>query len=133
YHDPTPKLTAPSHPTPPSGLGLIDGLGRYPGGPKSPLSVINVEQGKRYRFRIIGLSCDPSYNFTIDGHTMTIIEADGIETVPETVDSLPVLAGQRYPVVIYANQPVDNYWVRAPSDFANQTFAGGLSQAILRY
>ncbi|KAG1788699.1 Cupredoxin [Suillus plorans] len=64
---------------------------------------------------------------------MTIIEADGIETVPETVDSLPVLAGQRYPVVVYANQPVDNYWVRAPSDFANQTFAGGLSQAILRY
>ncbi|KAG1789574.1 Cupredoxin [Suillus variegatus] len=126
YHDPTHKsnkifglITSNST--------LIDGLGRYPGGPKSPLSVINVEQGKRYRFRIIGLSCDPSYNFTIDGHTMTIIEADGIETVPETVDSLPVLAGRRYPV------PVDNYWVRAPSDFANQTFAGGLSQAILRY
>jgi len=99
----------------------------------SPLAVINVEQGMRYRFRVIGLSCDPSYNFTIDGHTMTIIEADGVETIPETVDALPVLAGQRYSVVVHANQPVANYWVRALSNLPNQTFAGGLNQAILRY
>ncbi|KAG2143749.1 laccase [Suillus bovinus] len=132
YHDPTPKLNKIFAPIVANST-LINGLGRYHGGPKSPLSVINVEQGKRYRFRILGLSCDPSYNFTIDGHTMTIIEADGIETVPETVDYLPVLAGQRYSVVVHANQPVDNYWVRAPSNAPNQTFAGGLSQAILRY
>jgi iron transport multicopper oxidase len=112
---------------------LINGLGRYPGGPLAPLSVINVEQGKRYRFRVIGLSCDPLYNFTIDGHTMAIIEADGTETVPVTVDSLPVLAGQRYSVVVHANQSVDNYWVRALSTIGDQTFAGGLNQAILRY
>jgi iron transport multicopper oxidase len=112
---------------------LINGLGRYPGGPLAPLSVINVEQGKRYRFRVIGLSCDPLYNFTIDGHTMTIIEADGTETIPVTVDSLPVLAGQRYSVVVHADQPVDNYWVRALSTIGDQTFAGGLNQAILRY
>ena len=27
--------------------------------------------------RIISMSCDPFYNFTIDGHQMTVIEADG--------------------------------------------------------
>lgn len=64
---------------------------------------------------------------------MTIIEADGIETMPETVDSLPVLAGQRYSVVVVANQLVDNYWIRAPTNQPNQTFEGGLNQAILRY
>ncbi|KAH7891029.1 laccase [Phlebopus sp. FC_14] len=112
---------------------LINGLGRYPGGPMSPLAVINVEQGLRYRLRIIGLSCDPWFNFTIDGHRMTIIEADGIETEPVEVDSLPVFAGQRYSVVVTANQPVDNYWIRSLSNLPNQTFAGGQSSAILRY
>lgn len=111
---------------------LINGRGRYPGGPASPLSVINVEQGKRYRFRIIGLSCDPNFNFTIDGHRMTIIEADGIETEPVEVDSLPVYAAQRYSVVVTANQPVGNYWIRAASN-ENASFAGGQNLAILRY
>ncbi|KAG0704572.1 laccase [Suillus ampliporus] len=132
YHDPSTMLNQIVGAVP-NNSTLINGLGRYPGGPMSPLSVINVERGKRYRFRVIGLSCDPSFNFTIDGHTMTIIEADGVETVPQTVDSLPVYAGQRYSVVVHADQPVDNYWVRALSNLPNQTFAGGLNQAILRY
>jgi len=133
YHDPSTQLNNIVGRGVTFNSTLINGLGRYPGGPMTPLSVINVKQGKRYRFRIIGLSCDPSYNFTIDGHTMTIIEADGVETVPVTVDSLPVFAGQRYSIVVHADQPVDNYWIRALSDFPNQTFAGGLNQAILRY
>jgi iron transport multicopper oxidase len=29
---------------------LINGLGRYPGGPLSDLAVINVSHGKRYRY-----------------------------------------------------------------------------------
>lgn len=132
YHDPTTVLNKIIGPVT-NNSTLINGLGRYPGGPMSPLSVINVEQGKRYRFRVLGLSCDPSYNFTIDGHTMTIIEADGVETVPQTVDRLPVYAGQRYSVVVHANQPVANYWVRAQPNLGNQSFVDGLNQAILRY
>src|SRR6267154_6416061 len=128
YHDPSNKLNKIMGPIT-NNSTLINGLGRYPGGPMSPLAVINVEPGKRYRFRILGLSCDPSYNFTIDGHSMTVIEADGVETVPVMVDFLPVLPGQRYSVVVHANQPVNNYWVRAQPNLPNQTFAG----AILRY
>ncbi|KAG2040085.1 laccase [Suillus americanus] len=132
FHDPTTVLDKILGPVTDNST-LINGLGRYPGGPMSPLSVINVEQGKRYRFRILGLSCDASYNFTIDGHIMTIIEADGVETVPQTVDILPVFAGQRYSVVVQANQPVANYWVRAQPNIGNQSFVDGLNQAILRY
>lgn len=99
----------------------------------SPLAVINVEQGKRYRFRIIGASCDPWFNFTIDGHTMTVIETDGIETEPLVIDSLSVYAGQRYSVVMTANQTIGNYRIRALSSHPNQTFDGGQSSAILRY
>ncbi|KAF9218762.1 laccase [Gyrodon lividus] len=130
YHPPSPQMYNPPFD---ANATLINGLGRYPGGPKSPLAVINVEHGKRYRFRIIGASCDPWFNFTIDGHPMTVIEADGTETEPMVVDSLPIFAGQRYSVVVTANQTVGNYWVRALSNHPNQTFDGGQSSAILRY
>ncbi|KAG6329152.1 hypothetical protein ID866_9937, partial [Astraeus odoratus] len=112
---------------------LINGLGRYSGGPPSPLAVINVKQGLRYRFRIIGLACAPWFNFTIDGHRLTIIEADGVETEPREVDSLPVFPAQRYSVVVTANQAIGNYWIRASANLLNQTFEGGLNSAILRY
>ena len=112
---------------------LINGLGRYAGGPSSPLAIINVEQGKRYRFRIIGMSCDPSFNFTIDGHLMTVIETDGIEIEPLVVDSIAVYAGQRYSVVVTADQPVGNYWIRALPSEPGHTFDGGQNSAILRY
>ncbi|KAF9226982.1 laccase [Gyrodon lividus] len=130
YHLPSPQLYLPPFN---ANATLINGLGRYSGGPMSPLAVINVQYGKRYRFRIIGASCDPWFNFTIDGHPMTVIETDGIETQPVVVDSLPVFAGQRYSVVVTADQIVGNYWIRALSSHANQTFGGGKSSAILRY
>ena len=112
---------------------LINGRGRYPGGPLTPLSVINVQQGLRYRFRVLSTSCDPAYNFTIDGHRMTIIEVDGIEVQPVEVDSIPILVGQRYSVVVKADQPVGNYWIRSLSDLPGATFNGGQNMAILRY
>ncbi|KAG6330404.1 hypothetical protein ID866_8685 [Astraeus odoratus] len=64
---------------------------------------------------------------------MTIIEADGVETEPMEVDSLPVFAGQRYSVVVTANQTIGNYWIRASANLLSQTFEGGLNSAILRY
>ena len=112
---------------------LINGLGRYTGGPQSELAVIDVEYGKRYRFRLVGMTCDPNFVFSIDGHNLTVIEADGILTEPLLVDSLQVLAGQRYSVIMNATQPVDNYWIRALPNTPGATFTGGLNSAILRY
>ena len=40
------------------------------------------------------LILDGSFSFSIDGHNMTIIEADGVETEPLTVDSLNIFAGE---------------------------------------
>ncbi|KAH7914601.1 laccase [Hygrophoropsis aurantiaca] len=134
YHVPSPILnTVPGAVIP--NATLINGLGRYPGGPSSPLSVVNVEHGKRYRLRIIGLSCHPWFNFTIDGHKMTVIETDGTEVDPVEVDSLAVYASQRYSVVVTADQPVDNYWIRSLSNLAvaGAMFENGQSSAILRY
>lgn len=129
WHTPALKVLPPFT----ANATLINGKGRYSGGPKSPLSVVNVEQGKRYRFRLVGASCDSWYNFTIDGHRMTIIEADGVEVVPQDVDWLQILAGQRYSVVVTANKRIDNYWIRAFPNHGNHTFIDGQNSAILRY
>jgi iron transport multicopper oxidase len=116
---------------------LINGRGRYPLGPSSPLSVINVESGKRYRFRLVSISWDTYFTFSIDGHNMTIIEADGINTQPSTVDSIKIYTGQRYSFVLNANGKQGNYWIRAEShcglDGGPTGFAEGINSAILRY
>jgi iron transport multicopper oxidase len=112
---------------------LINGKGRYKDGPAVPLSAITVTRFKRYRFRIIAMACDPAFTFSIDQHPMTIIEADGEYTVPHVVDSLEIFAGQRYSVVVIADRPIDNYWIRAEPNRGDTGFAGGINMAILRY
>nr|AMJ39540.1 laccase 3 [Coriolopsis trogii] len=128
-------VAAASVPVPPeSDSTLINGLGRWGGDPTAELAVITVEHGKRYRFRLLSLSCDPFYTFSIDGHDMTIIEADGVNTQPLKVDQLDILAAQRYSFVLEANQPKGNYWIRANPNHANFVgFNDGINSAILRY
>jgi iron transport multicopper oxidase len=46
-----------------------------------------------YRFRLVSISCDPSFTFSIDGHNMTIIEVEGTNVQPLMVDSLSIFAG----------------------------------------
>ncbi|CUA72896.1 laccase, multicopper oxidase, benzenediol:oxygen oxidorectuctase [Rhizoctonia solani] len=125
YHTPAPALekqmfsvnnTALLSPVPDS--GLINGKGRYVGGPEVPRSVIKVVRGKRYRLRVINASAIGSFTFSIEGHRLTVIEADGIPHEPLVVDSFQIYAGQRYSVIVEANQTVANYWVRAPMTVA---------------
>ncbi|KAH9168155.1 laccase [Lactarius sanguifluus] len=113
---------------------LINGKGRYPGGPSVSLAVVNIVQGKRYRLRLVSISCEPAFYFSIDGHPLKIIEVDSVNHQPLLVDSLQIFAGQRYSVVLNADQPIDNYWIRAvPNVGASQNFTGLTNLAILRY
>ncbi len=70
YHVPSGQEPIPPNPT----SALINGLGRYSGGPSSPLAIVNVQPNKRYRMRLISISCDPNYVFSIDGHNMVSIK-----------------------------------------------------------
>ncbi|KAJ6545172.1 laccase 1 [Mycena capillaripes] len=112
---------------------LINGLGRYAGGPTSQLAVISVTQNKRYRFRLVSLSCDPNFIFSVDSHSMTIIEVDSVNHNPLTVDSIQIFAGQRYSFVLTANQPINNYWIRTVANGGTAGFDNGINSAILRY
>ncbi|KAJ6521419.1 Cupredoxin [Mycena capillaripes] len=121
--------------TPVPSAGLINGAGRYVGGPEVPYAVITVEQGKRYRFRVIDIAGYGAFVFSIDGHVFDVIETDGIETVPLTVSSFEIYVAQRYSIILNADQPVDNYWIRAPIDVQgnNPDLDPSLVKAILRY
>ncbi|KAF5323811.1 hypothetical protein D9619_012985 [Psilocybe cf. subviscida] len=112
---------------------LINGRGRFLGGPLTDLSVTDVTPFTRYRFRLVSVSCDPNFTFSIDGHIMTVIEVDGENVEPMDVDSIQIFAGQRYSFVLTADQPVSNYWIRAEPNLGSQGFENGLNSAILRY
>ncbi|CAA7270037.1 unnamed protein product [Cyclocybe aegerita] len=117
--------------------GTINGVGRYVGGPAVPRARINVVQGQRYRFRVVNLSAYGQFTFSIEGHSLTVIEVDGINHVPKTVDGFEIYAGQRYSVVVHANQPIRNYWVRAPMELQHHSDNDNLDEennyAVLHY
>ncbi|KAF9010407.1 laccase [Hymenopellis radicata] len=101
--------------------GVINGKGRYVGGPTVDWSRINVVAGKRYRFRCINISGYGQFTFSIADHSLTIIEVDGISHEPLTVDSFEILPAQRYSFVLNANQPIDNYWLNAPMEMKHDS------------
>ncbi|XP_053672224.1 uncharacterized protein LOC128722576 [Anopheles nili] len=98
---------------------LINGRGRYfneTTGTRTdaPLTVYQVEYGKRYRFRLIssGSQYCP-FQLQIQNHRMLIISTDGGTVQPQhTVDTLVSISGERYDFVLTADQPPGNYWVR---------------------
>lgn len=69
--------------------------------------------GQRVRLRLINTSSFFSYWFSIDNHTMSIIELDGIEISPISARGVYLNIGQRASVVIEANQTAGNYYIRA--------------------
>ncbi|KAJ3929520.1 MAG: laccase lcc6 [Lentinula lateritia] len=130
YHVPAPLIVGAAT----SDATLINGLGRYTNGPATaPLAVISVTLGKRYRFRLVSISCDPNFVFSIDGHTFAVIEVDGVSHDPVVADSIQIFASQRYSFVLNANQTVGNYWIRANPSVGTTGFTGGINSAILRY
>jgi FtsP/CotA-like multicopper oxidase with cupredoxin domain len=95
-----------SHPYRIPDSGTINGKGRYDPlnltASANTLYTLKVKRGKRYRLRIINASAIASFRFSIHGHKLTVIEADGIATKPIEVDAFDILVGQRYSVIVRA-------------------------------
>ena len=81
--------------------------------------VISVEAGKTYRLRIINVAALSYLNFGVEGHSLTIVEADGTFVDPYKVDFLEINAGQRYSVLLTASQPPANYWINTQTKYRN--------------
>ena len=57
---------------------------------------IPVEPNKTYYFRLSNVGAFASQYFWIEGHTMKIIEVDGVYTEPADADMIYITAAQRY-------------------------------------
>ncbi|XP_054006963.1 uncharacterized protein LOC128891497 [Hylaeus anthracinus] len=80
---------------------------------KAPLTVFEVEQGKRYRFRIINsFSTVCLAEYRIENHNCTVIAQDGANVKPTVVDAAITSAGERLDCVIHADQKPRSYWIQ---------------------
>ncbi|KAL2350173.1 putative multicopper oxidase, type 1 [Cryomyces antarcticus] len=75
--------------------------------------VVTMTKGKKYRLRLINTSADNFIRVSLDNHNFTVMTADFIPIKPYTTQWVLLAIGQRYDVVINANQAVGNYWFRA--------------------
>jgi hypothetical protein len=71
------------------------------------------ESGKKYRIRIINSAIEAHFQFSIDGHSLTVIGMDLVPLVPYTTDSVTISMGQRYDLIVEADAATDDYWMRA--------------------
>jgi L-ascorbate oxidase len=124
---------------------LVNGLGRFEGctGETPDTSIcaadctienyvadIPVEAGKTYRLRIISAASLIGFNFAIANHTMTVVEADGTIVDPVEVANLDLTIGQRYSVLLKADQPAGSYWATTGVRHRN---AGPTGYAYIKY
>ncbi|EEH22972.2 hypothetical protein PABG_05183 [Paracoccidioides brasiliensis Pb03] len=72
-----------------------------------------IKKGKSYRLRLINTSVDNYFKVHLDNHTFTVISSDFVPIVPYQADWLFIGIGQRYDVIIHADQDIGNYWFRA--------------------
>ncbi|KAH6653398.1 Cupredoxin [Truncatella angustata] len=101
--------------------GLINGLNPYDCSQSSDPACIgtaerfelNFQKGKKYRLRIIGTQIDGWFKFTIDGHKLRVIANDFVPIEPYETDNIILSGGERYDVIVEADQPVGNYWLRS--------------------
>eukprot|EP00057_Strongylocentrotus_purpuratus_P031127 XP_783673.3 PREDICTED: laccase-4-like [Strongylocentrotus purpuratus] len=98
----------------------------------TPREVFEVEEGKRYRFRLISTATGgEAFRVSVDNHTLTIIASDGAYVQPVEVDTLVIYGGERYDVVLNASQTDGgNYWMKI-SESRGRPLNQGL--AIIRY
>ncbi|XP_074657287.1 uncharacterized protein LOC141910493 [Tubulanus polymorphus] len=111
--------------------GLINGRGRFMDEngtflTNGPLTEYCVRQGNYYRFRLFGSQADSYFIVSIDGHNMTVVTSDGQDLKHTLVTHVVVTPGERFDVLVLADQPIDNYWIRADN-------GGYQALAILRY
>ncbi|KAF2141091.1 multicopper oxidase [Aplosporella prunicola CBS 121167] len=72
-------------------------------------------EGTSYRLRIVNGAVDTHFKFMVDNHTMTVIANDFVPIVPYEATVLDIAMGQRYDVIITADQAdvASDFWLRA--------------------
>ncbi|KAB8290400.1 hypothetical protein EYC80_010833 [Monilinia laxa] len=75
----------------------------------------SVTSGKSYRFRLVNSAIDTHFKFSIDNHTLTVMANDLVPIKPYQTQVLNIAIGQRYDVIVTANQGAiaSDFWIRS--------------------
>lgn len=119
-------------PPPPGDNILIGGLNKDSTG-KGKYWETTVTKGKKYRLRFINPSVDNNIRVSVDGHQLQVITADFVPVKSVFADSIMMGIGQRYDVILSANQTMGNFWIRANVESACASSNNGAGLGIVRY
>lgn len=94
--------------------------------------------GNNNRSRLINAGTFVVTRVSIDDHTLTVLEADGVGVEPVHVSSVDLGVGQRYSVLVTRDQQPGAYWIRSTIDITAQAryYGPGFTQTtfgVLRY
>ncbi|KAJ2631642.1 ferroxidase fet3 [Coemansia sp. RSA 1290] len=92
---------------------------------------IKFVPGKKYRIRVVSMSGSFWFRFSIPGHKMHVIEADGIDASPLEVDGLDLGPGQRRSAIITAHNSCEFNYLYNVTMYAN--FAKSLPGLLPRH
>ncbi|EIW77038.1 Fet3 ferroxidase [Coniophora puteana RWD-64-598 SS2] len=89
--------------------------GTHPTGPTAGVgfnenATLPFEAGKTYRLRVINMSAFVGFYFWIDGHNMTLIEADGTSIQEYPTDQVMLSVAQRYSMLVTARNDTSGSW-----------------------
>ncbi|KZT04954.1 multicopper oxidase [Laetiporus sulphureus 93-53] len=111
--------------------GTINGVGQY-GSHNTSFFNFTLETDKTYRLRLINPGTFVAMEFSVDNHTLMVIEADGTAVDPVEVSSVSVAVAQRYSVLLRTNQTAGAYWMRAALDQTAFTYDNPGCQTEIR-
>jgi len=133
---------------PPADTILINGTNKNANGGGS-YGKVSMTAGKKYLLRIVNPSLDNMIRVSLDNHSFSVVTADLVPIHPYNTnwlllgigDSLMIyslktywfLSGQRYDVIIHANQTVGNYWFRAENEAACNSANNFFGRSIFSY
>lgn len=91
--------------------GIVNGTNTYDCGLSNDTTCVGVlgkkfetvfEAGKKYRFRVVNAAADAHFQFSIDGHNLTVIASDFVPIVPFVTDSVLLNVGYAFVSILSA-------------------------------
>ncbi|KAK3334531.1 Cupredoxin, partial [Neurospora tetraspora] len=122
-------------PPPDSSTITFRGKSINPTGSGGSYDRLVLTPGKKHLLRLINASVDNSFTISLVGHNFTVISTDLVPITPVVRSKLFMAVGQRYDVIVEANQAVGNYWLNATLEAAGNcgTSQNKFPAAIIQY
>lgn len=74
------------------------------------LNTVTITPGVKHLLRLVNVGIDNYLRVSLDNHAMQVVASDFVPIVPYYTETLLLASGQRYDVIINANQTPGNYW-----------------------